>query len=105
MSKLLYNVTIKVEHKSVDQWKKYMMENHILDMMNTGCFESFKLNKLKFLDEEEGITFAVQYITESQAKFDEYLNTHAKALQTDHHLKFGEKAMAFRTVMEIIHES
>lgn len=105
MAKQLYNVTVLVEHSRVEEWKEYMTNNHILDVMNTGCFESFKLNKLKFVDEKEGESFAVQYIAPNQAKLQEYLGQHAPALQKDHQEKFGESALAFRTIMEILHES
>lgn len=105
MPKLLYNVTAKVEPNSVEKWKKYMIENHIQDVMNTGCFESFKLTQLKYLDETEGVTFATQFIAPNQEKFEEYHQKFAEDLQKDHIEKFGEKVVAFRTVMEIIHES
>ena len=105
MNKILYNVTVKVDHDSVEKWQEYMIENHILDVMNTGCFESFKLNKLKFLDEEDGVTFAVQYVSKNMAEFQRYHADHANKLQADHGRIFGEKAQAFRTVMEILHES
>lgn len=105
MSKILYNVTVLVAHEAVESWKKYMIESHILDVMNTGCFDGFKLNKLKYIDEKDGITFAVQYVVKSEEDFEKYNRDFAPALQQDHKEKFGEKALAFRTVMDILHES
>lgn len=105
MSKILYNVTMMVAHDAVDSWKEYMIGEHILDVMNTGCFESFKMNKLRYVDEKDGITFAVQYVAKSEEHFDEYNKEHAPALQKDHQQKFGEKALAFRTVMDLLFES
>ena len=105
MAKQLYNVTVLVIHEKVDEWKEYMINNHILDVMNTGCFESFKLNRLKFVDEKDGLSFAVQYVALSESKLQEYMGQHAPALQKDHTDKFGESALAFRTIMEILHES
>jgi hypothetical protein len=105
MAKQLYNVTVLVEHSRVDEWKSYMTNEHILDVMNSGCFESFKLNRLKFVDEKEGLSFAVQYIASSESKLQEYMGQHAPALQKEHLEKFGESALAFRTIMEILHES
>jgi len=105
MARQLYNVTVLVTHEKVEEWKSYMTNIHILDVMNTGCFDSFKLNRLKFVDEKDGISFAVQYIAPSEAKLQEYMGQHAPALQKDHKDKFGESALAFRTIMEILHES
>lgn len=105
MAKLLYNVTVKVEHGSVEEWKDYMISYHILDVMNTGCFEDFRFTRLMYLDEQDGITFAIQYIAPNAEAFEKYQMQYAAGLQKEAHEKFGDKALAFRTVMEIIHES
>jgi len=105
MAKLLYNVTVKVEHQEVDNWKSYMINSHILDVMNTGCFIDFKFTQLMYLDDQDGVTFAVQYIAPDQASFERYHREFAAKLQKAHKEKYGEKAVAFRTVMEILHES
>lgn len=104
MTKILYNVTVKVDHDIVDSWQDYMKNGHMDDVLKTGCFESYKLTRLMYLDEEDGITFAAQYIAPNQAKFEQYHREFAKELQKDHIAKFGEKAVAFRTVMQIIQE-
>jgi len=105
MSKLLYNVTVLVAHDAVDGWHEYMAKYHILDVMNTKCFESFKLSQLRYVDEKDGLTFAIQYVAKSEADFERYNVEFAPALQKEHKEKFGEKALAFRTVMDILHES
>lgn len=105
MAKLLYNVTVKVEHQVVDDWKSYMIESHILDVMNTGCFVDFRFTQLMYLDEQDGLTFAVQYIAPDQDAFERYHKQFAAELQQEHAAKYGERAVAFRTVMEILHES
>lgn len=105
MAKLLYNVTVKVEHNVVENWKSYMISTHILDVMNTGCFVDFKFTQLMYLDDNDGVTFAVQYIAPDQTAFERYHKEFAAELQKSHREKYGEKAVAFRTVMEILHES
>ena len=105
MSKILYNVTVLVAHDSVESWHEYMAKYHILDVMNTKCFESFKLSQLRYVDEKDGLTFAVQYVAHDEAAFEKYNTEFAPALQKEHQEKFCEKALAFRTVMDIIHES
>lgn len=105
MAKLLYNVTVKVEHGIVQEWKEYMIANHILDVMNTDCFIDFRFTKLLYMDDEEGVTFAIQYIAPDLESFERYHRDYAAKLQAEHKAIYGEKALAFRTVMEIIHES
>ena len=90
-TKVLYNVTVKVEHSVVKEWKEYMIQNHILDVMNTGCFLEFKLTQLKYLDETDGITFAIQYIAKNQDQLDKYQREFAMELQRDHQIKFKDK--------------
>ena len=35
---IIYNVTIKVDHSIADEWKIWLMEEHIPGMIATGCF-------------------------------------------------------------------
>ncbi len=105
MAKQLYNVTVLVAHERSNEWLSYMTKEHILDVMNTNCFESFKLNRIKFVDDKDGVTYAIQYVAPSEQKLQEYLEHHAPALKKDHQDKFGESALAFRTIMEILQES
>ncbi|NNF21237.1 MAG: DUF4286 family protein, partial [Saprospiraceae bacterium] len=42
MARILYNVTVKIQAAFVDDWKKWMTERHIPDVMATGCFESYR---------------------------------------------------------------
>lgn len=101
----LYNVTVKVELDIAEDWKTWMIETHIPDVMKSNCFLSVKLNRLLYLDETDGITFAVQYVVPNKATFEKYQNEYAKALQDDHKKRYGDKALAFRTLMEIIHKA
>ena len=55
--------------------------------------------------EENGMTYAVQYTCASRNELDDYFNRFAPALQADHANKYGSKAVAFRTILEILHES
>jgi hypothetical protein len=67
-------------------------------------FDEFKLCRIKEY-EENGLTYAIQYIAPSREKFDRYTQDFAPALQQKHRLKYGESVLAFRTVLEILEES
>ena len=103
-NKLLYNVTVKVDHQIKDDWVLWMQETHVPDVMATACFLSVKLNKLLYLDDEVGVTYAIQYIAPHQEAFEDYQKNHAPRLQQEHIERYGDKAVAFRTIMEIIFE-
>ena len=100
---ILYNVTISVTEESANDWVKYMMEEHIPDVLSTGHFRDFRLCHVQG-EAEGGITFAVQYMARSAEAFDTYQRECAPALQAEHQAKWGSKAVAFRTLLPLIAE-
>jgi len=104
MSALIYNVTVKVTSDSCNKWLKWMQEVHIPEVMETACFKSFRLLHLEGYDDDEGLTYAIQYICPNQELFDIYQKDHAPALQKKHQLEFDGKFVAFRTILRIIEE-
>jgi hypothetical protein len=58
---LIYNVTIKVEATIADEWLRWLQDEHIPDVMATGCFSNYKIVRLLEVDESEGPTYAVQH--------------------------------------------
>ena len=78
-----------------------MQETHIPQVMQTGFF--LKQRMLRLLNERPdatGVTYAIQYELENIGKLDIYLEHHAPALQKEHLVKYGNKCIAFRTVLE-----
>ena len=98
---ILYSVTVSIEPEILEEWLVWMRDKHIPAVMETGLFLGHKMYRL--LNEEGGgLTFNVQYFTESLGKFEEYLNNHAPALIQEHNEKFKDKHVAFRTILEEI---
>lgn len=98
---LLYNVTSIVEDAAADRWLKWMQEEHIPKVMESGKFVSYRL--LKVLDSpNEGVTYCAQYVAESLADYEEYQQKYAPALQEEAFRQFENQALAFRTLMEYI---
>ncbi|RZL39274.1 MAG: DUF4286 family protein [Pedobacter sp.] len=98
---LLYNVTVIIEESSANEWLQWMNETHIPAVMGTDKFVSHRL--LKVLDSpNEGITFCVQYVAETQAEYDDYKTNFAPALQAELQSKFENKFVVFRTLMEFL---
>ena len=104
MSALIYNVTIKVSEPVREEWLSWMREVHIPEVMATACFKSYRLLHLEGYDDDEGITFAVQYTCPNQELFDIYLSDHAPGLQKKHQQRFDGKFVAFRTILTMIEE-
>ena len=98
----IYNVTIKADKKIADEWLKWLRETHIPDIMNTNCFDSYKLVKLLEVDDSEGPTYAVQYHARSKADYNRYVKLYSNDLSQKASEKWGEQIIAFRSLMEIV---
>lgn len=103
MNRVLYNVTLSVDKDIHHEWLEWMKEVHIPDVMRTGFFLENRICRIHAY-EEGGITYAVQYICHSMEDLDEYQKNFAPALQEAHNQRYASKVVAFRTVLEIIHE-
>jgi len=104
MSALIYNVTVKVSIPTRDEWLEWMQETHIPEVMSSACFKSFRLLHLEGYDDDEGITYAIQYTCPSLELFEIYQREHAPDLQKKHQKKFDGKFVAFRTILTLIKE-
>ncbi|MBL7883838.1 MAG: DUF4286 family protein [Bacteroidia bacterium] len=98
---IIYNVTVNVENDVREEWLQWMKQKHIPDVMATGYFVENKICKV-LVDEEQGTTYSVQYTCVSMEKLKEYQQKCAPALQKHHADKYGTKALAFRTLLEVL---
>ena len=80
---ILYNVTVNIDHSVEEEWLKWMKEQHIPDVMNTGCFKRNLLCKIN-AESKGGSSYSIQYFCDSQKELDHYLNNYAAQLQQEH---------------------
>jgi hypothetical protein len=99
---IIYNVTIKIDWSIADVWVDWMQDIHIPEVIGTGCFVKHQFVKLLGTDEQEGPTYATQYYAETEAKLDDYIHNYAPALRQQTIDKWGDKFIAFRTLMEVV---
>lgn len=99
---IVYNVTIKVNEQIAIEWLDWIQQEHILDVMDTGCFTSAKLLRLLEIDDEEGPTYAVQYFAESKSNYNRYIELHAERMRQKSFDKWGNQFIAFRSVMQTV---
>lgn len=98
---IVYNITIKVLPGIEAEWIKWQKEEHIPDIMSSGNFVDYKFYKL--LDEdEEGITFIIQYFASSLKNYQKYIDKTAPKLREKAIQKWGDRFIAFRTVMQAV---
>jgi len=99
----IYNVTTKIDHTIQQAWLQWIKEEHIPDIISTGCFTKATVLHLLELDDSEGPTYAVQYVAESKALYNRYINKFAPVMRQKAIDKWGSKFIAFRSVMQVIH--
>ncbi|MFA6260681.1 MAG: DUF4286 family protein [Bacteroidia bacterium] len=98
---IIYNVTINIEDEIHDEWLLWMKETHIPEVMRTGMFVDHSFSRLLSRQEDEtGITYVIQYLANDMAHYEKYIQEFAPALQNETIKKFGNKFIAFRTLME-----
>jgi len=99
---IIYNVTTNIHESVHDQWLQWMQEKHIKDVLGTGKFSSARMVKVLVEEEMGGITYSVQYTTDSKGTLEKYYQEDAPRLRDEALALFGDKMLAFRTELELI---
>jgi len=68
----IYNVTINIQEPKHDEWLDWMKNEHIPDMLATGKFSKALMSKVLVEEEMGGITYSVQYTTDSKTTLQQY---------------------------------
>ena len=100
---IIYNVTVKVDHSIADDWLSWLQQEHIPDIIATECFTDARILRLLEVDESDGITYAVQYHANSKALYNRYIKQYSNEMRNKSTEKWGDKFVAFRSVMQIVH--
>ncbi len=98
----IYNVTTKIFSAIEADWLQWIKEEHIPDIITTGCFKNGIILKLLEIDDSEGPTYAVQYAAESKGQYNLYIEKHATSMRQKAIDKWGNKFIAFRSIMQIV---
>ena len=99
----IYNVTINIEETVHDSWLHWLQTEHIPAMLNTGKFSKALLTKVQVEEDMGGITYSVQYRTDSKATLEKYYKEDADRLRAESKA-FEGKFIAFRTELEVVSE-
>ena len=87
---ILYNVTIKVAPEIDDAWVKWMKEEHINDLLNTGLFTDARLCRLLEQDDSEGRTYTAQSFCQTMQDNNTYIEQHAATMREKGLKRFGD---------------
>ena len=79
-----------------------MQHKHIPEMLATGKFSSAKMARVLIEEEMGGVTYSVQYATDSKETLLKYYIEDAPALREEGEQLFGDKMLSFKTELEVI---
>ncbi len=99
----IYNVTINIDESVHDAWLEWMQREHIPAMLATGKFQNALMTRVQVEEEMGGVTYSIQYRTDSKATLERYYQEDAETLRAQNK-PFEGKFVAFRTELEIISE-
>ncbi|MEZ4857538.1 MAG: DUF4286 family protein [Flavobacteriaceae bacterium] len=99
----IYNVTINIEESVHDKWLSWMKKEHIPAMLATGKFYKALMTRVQVEEETGGITYSIQYRTDSKETLQKYYEEDAQTLRAQSN-PFEGKYIAFRTELEVISE-
>lgn len=98
---IIYNVTLNVDDSIHEEWLLWMQQTHVPEVMATGLFQSSKMLRLLTRQTDEtGETYAIQYHAKTIQDYFTYQEQYAPTLQQKTLDKYGNKLLAFRTLME-----
>ena len=98
---VIYNVTVKIDLEVHDDWLQWMQSVHIPEVLNTGYFTEYRLCKV-LPEEEDGITYSIQYSCHNMETLERYQQEFAPRLQQEHTERYKDKFVAFRTLLEVV---
>ena len=99
---LVYNITIKIDPSIETEWLQWQKNEHIPDIMATCLFHDYKFFRLLDQDEQDGITYVVQYFSSSIENYKKYIEEFAPLLRDKAFEMWGDRFVAFRTIMQIV---
>lgn len=99
---IAYNVTLKLEPEIENEWVRWMQTEHIPEVLATALFTEYKLYKLLEQDDTDGPTYIAQYFAPTMAEYERYIQEHAPRLRQQGFDKWGNRFIAFRTVMAVV---
>lgn len=99
---IIYNVTAKVATDKHSAWLQWMREEHIPAILSTGLFSDYRMCRLLEQDDAEGPTYVIQFFTSSLEHYQTFQAVQANALRQRGYDLFGDRFVAFHTVMEVI---
>lgn len=96
---IIYSVFVAIPLKNSEEWRDWMVDKHIPDVLKTGMFTQYRIFKNLAHDVPDEVEFCTQYECKTLADYERYKTEFAPELQKHHTEKFGAIARARRAVL------
>jgi hypothetical protein len=100
---IVYNISIKIVSEIEEEWISWQKDEHIPDVMSSGQFTEYKFYRMLEQNDPDAVTYVVQYFASSLENYNRYINETAPLLRQKALDKWGDRFIAFRTIMEVVH--
>jgi hypothetical protein len=98
---IIYSIKVVIKRDVEDSWLKWMQEKHIKEVMKTGYFTNWEMQKLLLPEiAADESTYIINYECPSLDEYDKY--TEMLRLQKEHLEKFSSKFRASRAIYQLI---
>lgn len=99
---MLYAVFVAVENEHNEVWFRWMRDEHISDVVDTGCFSDATLVRDPDADTETHTAYRILYRAHSDSAFERYQREFGEALRAEHIARFGGVTHAHRELLPIL---
>jgi hypothetical protein len=100
---IVYNLTMQVDWSIASDWLNWQKTENIPQILRTKLFDAFKIYRLLEQEDQEGPTYTIQFFTSSQENYRKYHVQFAPVLGQKAFARWGNKIVAHRTLMELVH--
>jgi hypothetical protein len=98
----ILNITFLVARDTVSQWNDWVSSDFIPSVVAKGHFNSPQLARVHSPSEDDGLSFALQFRTDSPLTIDNWLSTGGASLQQVCTGRFRGNVLFFATTLEVI---
>ncbi|WP_298647311.1 DUF4286 family protein [uncultured Proteiniphilum sp.] len=99
---IVFNTTFHVEEEIHEEFIEYMLQRFIPMSIQSGLLSSPRLSRIFGKEEEEGLSFAMEFLVSDLAALERWNSEESGAIYAPLLERFKEKMAGFSTVMQTI---
>ncbi|NDV46625.1 DUF4286 family protein [Paludibacter sp. 221] len=99
---LIFNTTYLVSDKSYGIWYKWLNEQHLPSMLESGFFSKPQVAKVLTNEPQEGTSYSVQFQIADMKSLELWNETYGESFLSSFSKQFGEDVLLFSTILELM---